>query len=479
MTVSPALPAVLSPPVSAWTRRHDRALLAGVCEVLARQLGVRPLAVRVMVALPVLLIPPALLQLVDVHARWGLLRALLLLAAPAVLGYLALWWALPDDAARQREDALRENVAAVRGMPAGRSDRMSRPTADASGRPDRSRALPAGLRWLGLATAVGTGALLLLLTAGVDLLAVARGVALPDAFFVQGAASLAAGLAFMAAAVAFGLMPLGDLDRARWSGLPAGAPVGALLALGAALSALVLGALALAAMIVGGAAAILLLLAVLATTGLLAILLVPWGRRLWRGIREESAQRAVMAHHRETIAHLHDSVLQTLAVLQRPGIDADEARRLARIQERELRRWLYRDGVDENAAHTDLRTAVEALTEEVEDDHAAQISTVVVGDAPLAERMRPLLGALREATVNACRHGREEVDVFVDVRPQEIQAFVRDRGPGFDLDAVPADRLGVRESIIGRMQRAGGTAHVRPAPGGGTEVALSLPRTAA
>lgn len=101
--------------------------------------------------------------------------------------------------------------------------------------------------------------------------------------------------------------------------------------------------------------------------------------------------------------------------------------------------------------------------------------TVVVGDGPLTDRQRPLLAALREAVLNACRHGGGDVDVFVDIAPESVTAFVRDRGDGFDMAAVPEDRLGVRESILGRMDRAGGEATVGPAPGGGTEVMLRMP----
>ena len=119
---------------------------------------------------------------------------------------------------------------------------------------------------------------------------------------------------------------------------------------------------------------------------------------------------------------------------------------------------------------------IEALAAELEDLHGMDVHAVVVGDAPVTEDLRPLLAALREAASNACRHGRDGVDLFVDVDAARVEAFVRDRGPGFDLDSVPPDRLGVRESIIGRMRRAGGSAQVHPGPGGGTEVALLLPR---
>ncbi len=441
-------------------------MLAGVCAVIARQLRAPRALVRILAALwALLLFLPAALITITAPADTADFsypvandaRLILLPASAVILLYTVLWWALPDDDAQRRSAAVSDDLAAVRGMPE-RARRVHR------------RPLPVLVgRWIALSCLVGATAMTVLASAGADLLLIAdqsMGILVDDSQWYGGFLLLL--FSGMCAGVAFGLLPLDDLDEGRWSGtLP-------LLALGVGIAGLFSGTIIMVTVLLGMRIAALLLLTVLGVLGLLALLLVPWGRRLWGRLREEAAQRAVVQHHRETTAHLHDSVLQTLAVMQRPGKDAEEIRRLARRQERELRRWLYQDGATDEAP-TELRAAVVALTAELEDAHGTDVHTVVVGEATLSEQMRPLLGALREATVNACRHGRDGVDVFVDVAEDRIEAFVRDRGPGFDLSRVPEDRLGVRESIIGRMQRAGGSALVHPAPGGGTEVALTLP----
>jgi signal transduction histidine kinase len=82
--------------------------------------------------------------------------------------------------------------------------------------------------------------------------------------------------------------------------------------------------------------------------------------------------------------------------------------------------------------------------------------------------------------VNAAKHaGVERVDVYAEIDGDAIEAFVRDQGRGFDPVAVPADRRGLRDSIRGRIERAGGTVEVRSAPGEGTEIELRVPRRAA
>ncbi|HLT17672.1 MAG TPA: ATP-binding protein, partial [Acidimicrobiales bacterium] len=175
-------------------------------------------------------------------------------------------------------------------------------------------------------------------------------------------------------------------------------------------------------------------------------------------------------------AHLHDSVLQTLALIQRadsPG----RARTLARRQERELRSWLYGDRA-ERPNSEDLGAALERVVTEVEEAHDVEVDLVLVGGAPMEPRLEALVGAIREAALNAARHaGVDEISVYVEVEPDRVEAFVRDRGRGFDPDAVEPGRLGIRESIRGRMARHGGRAEVHSAPGEGTEVALEIART--
>ncbi|MCE0536735.1 PspC domain-containing protein [Kineosporia rhizophila] len=215
------------------------------------------------------------------------------------------------------------------------------------------------------------------------------------------------------------------------------------------------------------------LLATFAVLVGVAVVFAPWGVRFWRALDSERSGRVREAERADIAAHLHDSVLQTLALIQHRSADATEVARLARAQERDLRGWLY-GGADNDP--TMIAARVQALAAEAEDVHSAVVEVVTVGDRPVDERAIALLSALREAVANAARHaGGESVRVYVECMPDGIEAFVRDRGPGFDLAAVPEDRLGVRESIIGRMERHGGSARIRSEEGEGTEVRLLLP----
>ena len=181
-------------------------------------------------------------------------------------------------------------------------------------------------------------------------------------------------------------------------------------------------------------------------------------------------------------AHLHDSVLQTLTLIQRHAENPGRARTLARRQERELRAWLFDERAPVDGAPATLLPALEAVVTEVEDRHEVEVDLVLVGDCALDRKTEGLVAAIREAAHNAARHsGATEVSVYVEVEPEQVTAYVRDRGRGFDPDAVEPQRLGIRASIIGRMERLGGRAQIHAAPGEGTEVALeiSLPRAAA
>jgi len=205
-----------------------------------------------------------------------------------------------------------------------------------------------------------------------------------------------------------------------------------------------------------------------------ALIAAPWGVRLWGDLRAEQAQRIRETERADIAAHLHDSVLQTLALIQRQAGDPAEVVRLARAQERELRGWLYAGPLGSQAS---LASAATEVAHEVEDLHGIPIELVVTGDRALDAGGTVLVRALREALLNAVRHGAPPVSVYVEVGSVSVEAFVRDHGPGFDLEDVPQDRLGVRESILGRMSRHGGSATVRRLEHG-TEVSLSLPVTA-
>lgn len=189
--------------------------------------------------------------------------------------------------------------------------------------------------------------------------------------------------------------------------------------------------------------------------------------------RSERRERIRSQERAEVAAHVHDSVLQTLTLIQKAAGEPTEVQRLARSQERELRSWLYA-GRDTTGT---FERALDALGAEVEEVHGVPVEVVVVGDTALDERVSALVAATREAVVNAARHASAPVvDVYAEVEPTLVSVFVRDRGKGFDPGAVPEDRHGLAGSVVGRMVRHGGSAVVRSAPGEGTEVRLELPR---
>ncbi|MFE9107242.1 ATP-binding protein [Actinomadura geliboluensis] len=203
-----------------------------------------------------------------------------------------------------------------------------------------------------------------------------------------------------------------------------------------------------------------------------AVIVTPWVVRLWQDLDAERHERIRSQERAELAAHIHDSVLHTLTLIQRNAHDTREVQRLARSQERTLRTWLYQPRADPDLT---FAAAIREAAGEVEDDHGVPIEIVCVGDTALDERLGAALQAAREAMVNAAKYAEApSVSVYAEVSGEEIAIFVRDRGKGFDLDAVPADRMGVRGSIIGRMERNGGKATVRTAPGEGTEVRLEI-----
>ena len=203
----------------------------------------------------------------------------------------------------------------------------------------------------------------------------------------------------------------------------------------------------------------------------------PIWRRLLDSRGEERAARIRSEERAAVAAHLHDSVLQTLALIQRHADDQQAVNRLARSQERELRAWLYDPKVvREGGTWAGL---VAGMVADVEADHALTVDPVVVGDAPVDDGLAALGAATREALVNAAKHsGATAADLYTEVTPDRVSVFVRDRGTGFDPETVPDDRRGLRDSVRGRLMRLGGTAEIRSAPEEGTEVELVLPRVA-
>ncbi len=204
----------------------------------------------------------------------------------------------------------------------------------------------------------------------------------------------------------------------------------------------------------------------------------PWWLSLVRDLLAERQARALAEERAQMATHVHDSVLQTLALIQRSADDPRQVVRLARAQERELRSWLF-DGrlpgtIGDEAAT--LAEGIDVIQRQVEADHGVTVQVVVVGDCPLTDGLRALLDAAREATVNAAKwSGAAQVSIYAEVEPTVAMVYVRDRGCGFDPDAVPDDRQGIAQSIRARVARFGGAATIRTAPGRGAEVELSLP----
>lgn len=199
----------------------------------------------------------------------------------------------------------------------------------------------------------------------------------------------------------------------------------------------------------------------------------PWFLRLARSLSFERAARIREQERAELAAHLHDSVLQTLALIQTRSSDAVAVATLARRQERELRRWLFeRPGA---RAVDSVKTALEMAAADVEELHGTPIESVIVGDRPSDARLDALVQATREAMTNAAKFAKSEhVDLYAEIGSTRVEAFVRDRGVGFDFEAIPSDRRGLRDSIVGRMQRHGGRVVINSTPGKGTEIELAM-----
>jgi signal transduction histidine kinase/phage shock protein PspC (stress-responsive transcriptional regulator) len=275
-----------------------------------------------------------------------------------------------------------------------------------------------------------------------------------------------------AAAVAVGVAIVwsraGDADRRDGPFVPRA------IRLGAGVVLLIAGVASLANLTGGLGSVGASLSAIAVVIGGLAMFGAPALGRILRELDEERSTRIREDERAKVSAHLHDSVLQSLVLIQR----SDDPRRmanLARRQERELRAWLYGDVPIGDP--TTLHAAIEVLTTELEADHDTRIEAVIVGDQPLDEASRALIAALREATVNAARHADvDRIDIFVEADDTELTGFVRDTGIGFDPAAVPPDRHGINDSIIGRVERVGGTAVVETNLGAGTEVEIRIPR---
>ena len=246
--------------------------------------------------------------------------------------------------------------------------------------------------------------------------------------------------------------------------------MGALARLAAGLALAVLGVLIwlsdhtdMSGMLIGAFAALVML-------SVVALVLAPLWLGVIRQLSQTQAAQARASERADIAAHLHDSVLQTLTLLRAQADDPQRVAALALSQERELRAWLYGDN---HPTNENLRSEVESVSREIEQLYGVPVDSVIVGDTPATAKTRVLTSALREALANAVRHGKPPISLYVEVSGQEVEAYVRDHGAGFDLETINPDRHGVRDSIIGRMQRHGGSATIR-AREPGTEVCLRL-----
>lgn len=266
-----------------------------------------------------------------------------------------------------------------------------------------------------------------------------------------------------------------QLDATRRAGFLSAAQIGTPLSIARFVAGIVLVIAGVLIVVTGSGSWALAWGSIVASLAVLAgvvLVLAPWALKFWRDFQDERAGRIRETERAEIAAHLHDSVLQTLALIQNRADSPQDVTRLARAQERELREWIYQDA---GSNHGQLVASVKAVCAEVEDVYGQAVDVVAVGDAELSERGQALVQATREAVLNGVRHGGSSVSVYVEANPKGVDVFVKDRGKGFDISTVPTDRLGVKESVVGRMQRNGGTAEIISSTDG-TEVRLHLPR---
>nr|WP_246221160.1 ATP-binding protein [Phytoactinopolyspora mesophila] len=415
-----------------FARSPDGRLVAGVASGLARHLGLQPLTVRI---------------------AFSVLTGL---SGFGIVLYLALWIFTPteQDLARRAEQNAPAGIAAASRAGMRRRRQLVARTGD--------------LGQLAALVALGAGATLIF---GQTPLGISEGYVLPMVL-------AAAGLTLM-------WRSADSEQRERMATLSPRVPWLGVVAAGGGWSAMVRIVAGILVVVIGGVVFLAgqgqLDATLDALTGI-AVLLVgiglilgPWLWQLWRTAESERRERIVSQERADMAAHLHDSVLQTLALIQKQANDPRAVIKLARSQERDLRNWLY-DGQNPDD-ESSLAAALVQAGAEVEDAFEIPVEVVTVGDAPVDDLGRALLNAAREATVNAAKHsGASKIDIFLEADDESIELFVRDRGSGFDPDDVAEDRLGVRRSIIDRMQRHGGSARVRSAPGEGTEVKLSAKR---
>ncbi|WP_040158026.1 ATP-binding protein [Nigerium massiliense] len=418
MTQSDAEPAAGRP--ASLVRVPERGWLGGVCAGLAGHLGMPATLVRLIFAL---------------LASWRLV---------GVLAYLALWLALPRERSQPSTPGL--DAATRRGLRGGKTVRLRSPEAGQTG---AVVMVGAGMTWL--VQWLGWG--------------------LPAVWFVAGVLlALGAALVWWQADrtenVPFDLSrgPLGLVEPLvrHWT---------TVLSLVLGLFSVSVAVGLVAAMIPGVGDVGRMLWAIVLSLVALIVLAAPWLLRVRRSLTFAREEKLVSDARADMAAHLHDSVLQTLALIQRQADDRDEVVRLARRQERELREWLYGEELPDDT----LKSALAAAAQDVEDNFPVTVDCVTVGDIELDARFAELVRAAREAMWNAAKHsGTSHVDVYAEVEDDGVTVFVRDRGWGFDPDDIPEGRMGIKRSIVERVRRHHGNARIRSSPQTGTEVMVEM-----
>ncbi|MFI6445491.1 PspC domain-containing protein [Kitasatospora sp. NPDC050543] len=473
---APVPPAQDRPPYRRLYRSPDGRMLGGVAHGLAVHLG-----------LPVTWVRAAFVLLFFAQGIGALLYAAFWFVVPIGIGEPApgsgAQWAYikgafvavgPGQAAgvaprkgrRGRVGRLRDLLQhTFQGEPAAAGSVAQAEPADTVGAGERGAGRGAGGR-----QGIGQLVALVLLVIGLMVLLNALGI--------QTAKPYAWPLLAIGVGVALVWRQADDSRWQRWFGLEEGERRrGAYTRVGAGVLLVAAGIIAFLALQGTGSTLASVLEASLAVLAGVLVLVGPYALRMWQDLGAERTARIRAQERAEIAAHVHDSVLHTLTLIQRRAEDPKEVLRLARAQERELRLWLYRPEAAAEAAPDTMAERLREVVAEVEDRHGVPVELVCVGDCPMDERIAAQMQAAREAMVNAAKYGGGgPVQVYAEVEGRVVSVFVRDHGPGFDPETVPEDRMGVRESIIGRMKRNGGTARVRPAPDGGTEVELEMER---
>ncbi|MHA7153911.1 PspC domain-containing protein [Arthrobacter sp. TMN-50] len=430
--------------------RSNDAMIAGVCAGLAAHLGITVRATRLAMA------------------------ALALAGGAGIFLYGWLWVLVPTQEEQLRQgpnpvgprlafpksqnppDTATRPAGRVSGSPdGGTSGRSSSPTADSSAGSHVNPHSLIGKREVLLGTA-------LLLVAAVAI-AQQLGANLPlDTLLPVGVVVAGAVLAWT------------QLDETRRAGLMNRAGASQASGLARLVAGLLLVTVGVLIMVSGSTSWELTWSTLVATGAVLAgvfLVLAPWGLKFWRDLEIERSGRARETERAEIAAHLHDSVLQTLALIQNRAGSEQDVVRLARAQERELRNWLYADATHQSG---NLAERIRAVTAEIEDSYGTPIDVVVVGDSELTARQEILAQAAREAVLNAAKHASGSISVYLEAGPTGSTIFVRDRGHGFDPKAIPEDRMGIKVSLYSRMDRHGGEVSIRSNTEG-TEVKLMMP----